>query len=259
MHKFGRLSMEHKNLHSIYPISWIYESPVFRDFMKTSLSKDDGHFYIADFASGEYDRVPSYFVREFPQLLKEDVNPSKKICVYCTDLHALRLDSLLGKLEEEKILDSVRVVQATLEKMDEEATLRTAMIEFLDSNPESVSWLDDFLIGEHRFPPDCFDIGILNNDIIGYMHEYYKDYSDARIGLQKVRKLIRDKGLLVVTMPCSLYVVDNVALLEEVGFKYLQGVDVNLSTGEKTFLEKNVLLDQLSNLGHYTFLIFSRT
>ena len=128
--------------------------------MKISLSKGDGHFYIADFASGEYDRVPSYFVREFPRLLKEDINPSKKICVYCTDLHALRLDSLLGKLEEDDILDNVRVVQAALEKMDEEATLRPAMIDFLDSNPETISWLDDFLIGEHRFPPECFDIGV---------------------------------------------------------------------------------------------------
>ncbi len=226
--------------------------------MNISLSEGDDNFYIADFASGEYDRVPSVFVRELPKLLKEDIDPSRKICVYCTDLHALRLDSLLGKLEEEDILDNVRVVQATLEKMDEVANLRPAMIEFLDSKPETISWLDDFLIGEQRFPPECFDIGILNNDIVGYMHEYYKDYSDAKIGLQKVRKLIREKGLLVVTMPCSLYVVDNVAVLEDVGFKYLQGVDVNLSTGEKTFLEKNILLDQLSNLGHYTFLIFSR-
>lgn len=226
--------------------------------MNISLSEGDDCFYIADFASGEYDRVPSVFVRELPKLLKQDTDPSRKICVYCTDLHALRLDSLLGKLEEEDILDNVRVVQAALEKMDEVANLRPAMIEFLDSKPETISWLDDFLIGEQRFPPECFDIGILNNDIVGYMHEYYKEYSDAKIGLQKVRKLIRKKGLLVVTKPCSLYVVDNVAVLEEVGFKYLQGVDVNLSTGEKTFLEKNILLDQLSNLGHYTFLIFSR-
>jgi len=245
-------------LHSIYPISWIAESPVFRNFMTMSLSEGDGYFYIADFASGEYDRVPSFFVRELPKLLKEDNVLSERVCVYCTDLHALRLDSLLGKLEEEDMLDNARVVQASLEKMDEEATLRPAMIEFLDSNPETISWLDDFLIGEQRFPPECFDIGVLNNDIVGYMHEYYKDYSDAKIGLQKVRKVICKEGLLVVTMPCSLYVVDNVTVLEEIGFKFLQGVDVNLSTGEKTFLEKNVLLDQLSNLGHYTFLVFSR-
>ncbi len=183
--------MDHKNLHSIYPISWIIESPVFTDFMTMSLSEGDDYFYIADFASGEYDRVPSFFVRELPKLLNEDNIPSKRICVYCTDLHALRLDSLLGKLEEEDMLDNVRIVQATLEKMDEEATMRPAMTDFLDSNPETISWLDDFLIGEKRFPPECFDIGILNNDIVGYMHEYYKDYSDATIGIQKVRKLIR--------------------------------------------------------------------
>lgn len=251
--------MEHKDLHSIYPISWIYESPAFRNFMNKSLSESDDYFYIADFASGEYDRVPSFFIRELPKLLKHDKEPSRKMCVYCTDLHALRLDSLLGKLEEEGMLDNVRVVQAALEKMDEEAILRPAMVEFLDSNPETISQLDDFLIGEQRFPPECFDIGILNNDIVGYMHEYYKDYSDAKIGLQKVRKLIRENGLLVVTMPSSLYVVDNVAILEEIGFKYLQGVDVSLSTCEKTFLEKDTKPENMSRLGHYTFLIFSRT
>lgn len=226
--------------------------------MNTSLSERDDYFYIADFASGEYDRVPSFFVRELPKLLKDDIGPSKKTYVYCTDLHALRLDSLLGKLEEEGMLDNVRVVQAALEKMDEEATLRPAMIDFLNSNPETISWLDDFLIREQRFPPECFDIGILNNDIVGYMQEYYKDYSDAKKGLQKVQKLVRKDGFLVVTMPCSLYVVDNVALLEEIGFKYLQGVDVNLSTGKKTFLEKDVKPADLSRLGHYTFLIFTR-
>ncbi|MCK5389198.1 MAG: hypothetical protein KAJ36_01830, partial [Candidatus Thorarchaeota archaeon] len=190
--------------------------------------------------------------------LKDDIDPPKKICVYCTDLHALRLDSLLGKLEEEDMLDNVRVVQAALEKMDEEATLRPAMIDFLDSNPETISWLDDFLIGEQRFPPECFDIGVLNNDIVGYMHEYYKEYSDALIGLQKVQRLIRNNGLLVVTMPCSLYIVDNVAVLEEIGFKYLQGVDIKLSSGEKTYLEKNAKPASLSRLGHYTFLIFTK-
>ena len=107
--------------------------------MNRSLSEGDDYFYIADFASGEYDRVPSFFVRELPKLLKDDIDSSKKFRVYCTDLHSLRLDSLLGKLEEEDILDNVRVVQATLERMDEEATLRPAMIDFLDSNPETIS------------------------------------------------------------------------------------------------------------------------
>jgi len=250
--------MERKDLHSIYPISWILESPTFLDFMQRSLSDDDDYFYIADFASGEHDRVPSFFVKEIPKLLKHKNNFSKRIVTYCTDLHALRLDSLMGKLEEENLLDKVRVVQAPLEKMDETANLRPGMSEFLDQNPESVSWLDDFLIGEQRFPPECFDIGILNNDIVGYMHEYYKEYSDAKVGLQKVHRLIRRNGMLIVTMPCSLYVVDNVSILENIGFEYLEGVDVNLTSGEKTFFEKEFKPENMSRLGHYTFLIFSK-
>ena len=49
--------MEHKNLQTIYPISWIYESPVFRGLLNRSLSEGDDYFYIADFASGEYDKI----------------------------------------------------------------------------------------------------------------------------------------------------------------------------------------------------------
>ncbi len=90
------------------------------------------------------------------------------------------------------------------------------------------------------------------------MQEYYKDYSDSIIGLKKIQRLVRENGLLVVTKPCSLYVIDNIAVLEKIGFKYLQGVDINLSSGEKTYLEKNVKPASLSRLGHYSFLIFTK-
>jgi len=142
--------------------------------------------------------------------------------------------------------------------MDVEANLRTLNLDYIKEHPDVATWLDDFLIGEQRFPTECFDVGILNTDIVGYLHEYYTEYSDAEKGFSKVWSMIRSGGLLVVTMPCMLYKVDNISVLEKIGFEFQQGIDITLSTGEKTFLEKNVLLDQLSNLGHYTFLIFSR-
>ncbi|MFW9961230.1 MAG: hypothetical protein ACFFDV_09435, partial [Candidatus Thorarchaeota archaeon] len=161
-----------------------------------------------------------------------------------------------GNLEESGLLERARVVLAKLESMDQEAFLRPSMIDYIEEHLESAIWLDDFLMGENRFPPDCFDLGILNNDVIGYLHEYYKSYSDAQLGVQKVLKLIRKDGLLIVTMPCSLYPIDNIAVLEKVGFAFLEGVDVDLSTEEITTLNEEAKPETMSRLGHYTALFF---
>ncbi len=250
--------MEDKNLRNTYPISWITESPRFIEFIQEWISNFEDDMLVADFASGEHHRVPTFFTKILPQILNQSQDSEKRIVVFCTDLHVLRLDSLLGKLEEDELLGNVRVVHAALEKMDVEANLRPSNLDYIKEHPDVVTWLDDFLIDEQRFPTECFDVGILNTDIVGYLHEYYTEYSDAEKGLSKVWSMIRSGGLLIVTMPCMLYKVDNISVLEKIGFEFLQGIDITLSTGEKTFLEKNVLLDQLSNLGHYTFLIFSR-
>ncbi len=106
-------------MYNIYPIAWIAKSPAFLDFVSSATSEKE--FLVADFASGEHDRVPSFFVNLLPE-----ISPSvpKRTAVYCTDLHAIRLDSLMGKLEESALLKNVRVVHAKLETMDEEANLR---------------------------------------------------------------------------------------------------------------------------------------
>jgi len=247
--------MNDKNLRNVYPISWITESSEFVEFIERSLSTSEDDMLIADFASGEYDRVPTYFTRELPKVIKS-ASKVRRIVTYCTDIHGLRLDSLYSKLEEEGSLSQVRVVQAALETMDISAKLVSENLDYVNNNPDIINWLDDFLIGEQCFPPEVFDIGILNNDVIGYMHEYYTEYSDAEKGLQKVYKLIRNDGLLIVTMPCLQYKIDNISVLKNIGFTYLAGLDITSSTGEKTILEKNVRLDALSNLGHYTFFIF---
>ncbi|MHA2352472.1 MAG: hypothetical protein ACXABX_05070 [Candidatus Thorarchaeota archaeon] len=210
---------------------------------------------VADFASGEYDRVPSFFVN-----LLSEFSPSlpKRTVVYCTDLHALRLDSLMGKLEEAALLDNVRIVRAKLETMDEEANLRPDMIEHLENNPNTMIQLDYHLEENLFIPQETFDVGILNNDVVGYLHEYYKEYSDAAVSLRKVHKVLKKGALLIVTMPCSLYVVDNVQVLESLGFEFLEGLDIDLSDKAVTLLFLSTEPQTMSRLGHYTFLVFIR-
>lgn len=249
--------MEDKDLRNVYPISWITESSRFNECIAKLLTSSEDDLLVADFASGEYDRVPTYFTKKLPWMFMPSFDV-RRIVVYCTDIHALRLDSLYGKLAEEGSLSQVRVVQAALETMDTSANLQSENFDYINNNPDIANWLDDFLIGEQCFPSECFDIGILNNDVIGYMYEYYTEYSDAEKGLEKVYKLIRNNGLLIVTMPCLQYMVDNMSVLEDIGFKFRQGIDITISTGEKIVLRKDVELNKLSNLGHYTFFLFSK-
>ncbi len=215
-------------------------------------------FLVADFASGEHDRVPSFFVRILPELVAKVMVLKKRTTVYCTDLHALRLDSLMGKLEEAALLENVRVVHAKLETMDEDAHLRPGMLEYLANSHSSLTRLDIHLKKKCFIPPETFDIGVLNNDVVGYLHEYYMEYSDAKVGLQKVHKCLKKGALLVVTMPCSQYVVDNVGILESVGFEFLEGFDINLLDGSVVSINHFTEPKTMSSLGHYSFLIFIR-
>jgi SAM-dependent methyltransferase len=210
---------------------------------------------VADFASGEYDRVPSFFVNLLPEI---SLFVPERTIVYCTDLHALRLDSLMGKLEESALLDNVRVVHAKLETMDEKANLRPDMIKYLENSPNTMIQLDHHLKEQKFIPQETFDVGILNNDVVGYLHEYYKEYSDAAVSLQKVHKVLKKGALLVVANPCSLYVVDNVQILESLGFEYLEGKDIDLADGSAIAFDRHTEPQSMSRLGHYSFLIFVR-
>jgi hypothetical protein len=249
--------MDNKNLHNIYPISWVLESPYFIQSIQDWKLHSEDDLLVADFACGEHDRIPTFFTKELPRIIKHS-NSERRIVVFCTDIHALRLDSLLGKLEEDELLDNVRVVHAALEKMDSNANLQPLNLNYILEKPDIATWLDDFLIGEQRFPSECFDIGVLNTDVVGYLYEYYKESTDATVGLRKVWNLIRSGGLLIVAMPCLQYRIDNVSVLEQIGFSFVEGFDITLSNGEKTLLSKSVQLEKLSNHGHYTFLIFSK-
>ncbi|MFW9964310.1 MAG: hypothetical protein ACFFCX_12140 [Candidatus Sifarchaeia archaeon] len=231
------------------------KSKVFVDYLSSMELGDD--LLVADFAAGEHDRVPSFFVKLLPELYP-NIELQNRTVVYCTDLHALRLDSLFGKLEESDLLDNVRVVQAKLESMDKNARFRPSMIEYLDNNQNTLTWLDNQLLNQQFIPPESFKIGILNNDVVGYLYEYYQEYSDAELSLQKVHKTLKKGALLVVTMPCSLYAIDNVRILESVGFRYLEGKDVDTSEGCISDLDRHPDPETLSRLGHYSFMVFIR-
>ncbi|MHA2359659.1 MAG: hypothetical protein ACXAB5_05265 [Candidatus Thorarchaeota archaeon] len=200
-------------------------------------------FIVADFAAGEYDRVPSFFVRVIPKVQVETV-ARIRTTVYSIDLHALRLDSL---------------VQAKLETMDAESSFRPDMTEYLNQNPTEMTWLDRALSLEKRIPPESFDLGVLNNDVVGYLHEYYKEHSDAAIALKQVYNAIKIGGLLIVTMPCSLYIVDNVAVLESIGFDLVEGLEIDVEKGTVSQIDRETTPKSMSRLNHYSFLVFSRT
>ena len=214
----------------------------------------DNEFLVADFAAGEHDRVPSFFVNILPKIH----SCPRRVVVYCTDLHALRLDSLMGKLEESAILHNVRVVQAKLETMDLEAKFRPAMIEYLESRPDTMTSLDHYMMENSAIPMQSFDIGILNNDVVGYLHEYYAEYSDVATALQKVHATLKKGALLIVTKPGSLYIVDNIDVLEKVGFTFLEGKDIDLSDGSISDLKRSTEPQNMSRLRHYSYLIFVR-
>ena len=145
-----------------------------------------------------------------------------------------------------------------METMDEDAHFRPDMLEYLETNRTSITWLDKHLKEKSSIPPNTFDIGILNNDVVGYLQDYYKEYSDASLGLQKVHKVLKNGAFLIVTMPCSVYVVDNVQILESLGFEFLEGLDIDLSDGSSTLLDRSTDPQTMSRLGHYTFLVFVR-
>jgi hypothetical protein len=230
-------------------------------------TQDTKDFLIVDFASGENDQVPMFFIKLFPDFLDAWVkmhHPNvprenqaiKRLTSYSTDLHGLRLDGLLGLFEENGIQNRARGIHAKLETMTTEAAFRPSDIEFVQSHPEEKTWLDSHVMNQGSVPHRCFQFGVLNNDVVGYLFEYYKNYTDAERSLRTVRSTMQDGAMLVVTQPCSLYRVDNVEVLTRCGFGYLGGLDVDLKTKKVESIDSDFDLESLSRLGHYTFLVF---
>jgi hypothetical protein len=139
-----------------------------------------------------------------------------------------------------------------------EASFRQDQVEYLNEHQHEQTILDRRIIEEQRIGEDAFDLGFLNNDVIGYLFEYYKAYTDALTSLEAVKKTMRSGSLLIVTQPCSLYPVDNLDVLSRVGFSFMEGIDVELKSGEVSLISEDSESDTLSRMGHYTYLVLRK-
>jgi hypothetical protein len=139
-----------------------------------------------------------------------------------------------------------------------EASFRQEQAEYLSEHKQELTILDKRIIAEQRMGEDAFDLGFLNNDVIGYLFEYYKAYTDALTSLEAVQRTMRPGSYLIVTQPCSLYPVDNLDVLGRVGFSFIEGIDVELDSGEVTLISEDAELDSLSRIGHYTYLVLTK-
>ena len=219
--------------------------------MKRSLRSNDHPFCVADFAAGEYDRIPSFILKLLPDRLPAE----RSIVVYSIDMHPLRLDSQFAALEAEGLHSFVRPVEARLETMLSVAKLRPQFVSLLKGNIQA-NWIDETLLSEERIPGQSFDLGIFNNDIIGYMLDYYQKSSDLEAILHQVFSSMKSSSMLVVTGPSEVKKIDNIALLEKSGFRYLQAIDIELSTGHVSISKEPPEPAELSRIGHYSALFF---
>ena len=237
------------------PISVIERSEKLLQYIQSYISTlRDKTIYVADFAAGENDEVPLFFLQRLPPIfLKRE--PSFRLFIYCTDAHTLRIESLFEKLVSLDFVEQSRVVFAKLETMTEKAEFPAIQMEYIEHAHER-TWIDELLLQENRIPKESFHIGILNNDVVGYLHAYYTEYTDAKKSLQGIRNVMRDDGLLIVTQPCMLFPLDNIQALESNGFQYLTGFNFDLRRHIVSDVAKDVSPVSLSKMGHYTILLF---
>lgn len=232
-------------------ISWLCKSKKLKTYLKT-IEKDE--LFIADFAAGENDEVP-YFVQNL-MLSCLQIDNSIPMTVYCTDIHTLRIESLFDILVENGLEKHTRVVLSRFETMTNEARFPDIQMEYLKREEALNNQLDRFIAEKKQIPVDGFDIGFLNNDVIGYIHEYYTEYTDAEKSIQGIHKTMAPGALLIVAEPCSLWQLDNISVLEANGFKFIEGYEVEIETGMVSEISEKTDFKTMGQLGHYTVLIF---
>ncbi|MFX0053340.1 MAG: hypothetical protein ACFFAX_13920 [Promethearchaeota archaeon] len=243
----------------LYPVSWICESQSVKEYLSRQITGGNvEEFLVADFASGENDKIPYFIQRVLPDFYPDLDFSSRRIITYSTDLHGLRIDSLYSLLQEQHLEDSARAVHARLESMVTEASYRQEQVEYLNAHETEQTILDRRIIKDRRIGECAFDLGFLNNDVVGYLFEYYKAYTDALASLEAVHTTMKPGSLLIVTQPCSLYPVDNLDVLCRVGFTFVEGIDVELDSREIRSISEDVELDSLSRMGHYTSLVLKK-
>ncbi|MHA1577190.1 MAG: hypothetical protein ACTSU3_07500 [Candidatus Thorarchaeota archaeon] len=256
--------------YELFPFGWIGKSEVVMNWILEQLSEvqkvQDSNLLVADFAAGQNEEIPLFFTQFFPAMLDEWIktNPSHEgftsdplpLATYCLDFHELRISYLFGLLEEENALDMNRVVFTKLESMDKHAVFPDFQKEVLPKRNETSFGIDQSILEKEQIPSECFNLGILNTDMIGYLFEYYKLQSDLVQCLSGIHKTMVPGGLLIVTQPCLFCYVDNIGVLEDAGFEFIESVDVDLKSGEVITLKKDVDQSALSRMDHYSFLVF---
>jgi hypothetical protein len=255
------ITLEGSDLKRLFPISWILESQFVVDYLAKQIGEEASAepFLIADFASGENDKIPNFIHRILPGMLTPDVSSrQRRVLTYSTDLHGLRLDSLFHMFQEEDILDQSRAVFARLESMVNEASFRQEQVDYLQENEVDQTELDKRLLEETGIGENAFHLGFLNNDVVGYLFEYYKAYTDAQSSLKTIHTTIRPGGVLIVTQPCSLYPVNNIEVLTSVGFSFVEGYDIDVKSGTIAPADEATDLKGLSRMGHYTFFVLRK-
>ncbi|MHA1907784.1 MAG: hypothetical protein ACW98Y_10860 [Candidatus Thorarchaeota archaeon] len=238
------------------PISWLCKSKTLRDFLGNFSSEPDSkvELMIADFAAGETDEVPQFVHRRIQSCMKVAESISMK--VYCTDLHTLRIESLFYRLEEEALVEDTRIVLSKFETMTEEASFPEVQKVFFEQEAPTMTYIDDYINSNSALPHSCFDIGVLNNDVIGYIHDYYREYTDAKKSLEGIRRVMKPHSLLIVTQPGLIFHMDNIDALSKHGFHFIEGFDIETENGRLTSIDEKSDPMSMGNLGHYTVLIF---
>ncbi|KAJ6241780.1 hypothetical protein M0813_00486 [Anaeramoeba flamelloides] len=203
-------------------------------------------FLIGDYGSGRNQEVPKFYLQVLDSVFQKEYPNLKKIesfvivQIYTQQGYLLYLIPVHKKTfwKELKILD---VQKNQLQKQQEKQT-----------------WLDKALISTEKFPESCFDLGVLNNDMVGFLAEYYSSNSDLMESLEEVKKSIRTGGHLLVTSPNTLHKIDNIKVLEEVGFKFVSYSDYNIKSEEivNIFEKEDVPRGEDRKLDHFNFLFF---
>ncbi|KAJ3434697.1 hypothetical protein M0812_01818 [Anaeramoeba flamelloides] len=217
-------------------------------------------FLIGDYGSGRNQEVPKFYLQVLDSVFQKEYPNLKKIesFCYCADLHPTRLFALFNTCSQEDILERTRLVISKLETMSKSAKILDVQKNQLQKQQEKQTWLDKALISTEKFPESCFDLGVLNNDMVGFLAEYYSSNSDLMESLEEVKKSIRTGGHLLVTSPNTLHKIDNIKVLEEVGFKFVSYSDYNIKSEEivNIFEKEDVPRGEDRKLDHFNFLFF---
>ncbi|NWF94641.1 MAG: hypothetical protein HXY34_00690 [Candidatus Thorarchaeota archaeon] len=241
---------EHIDAHT--PLRSVLVSDAFAERLTECHS---GPLLVADFASGENHEVP-LFVATLHEHVRLNDGESSMPVTYCLDAHVLRLESLFYKLQESGVLESSRVVEARFETMLHQARFPEVQKDYLTSREHALTAVDTTILESGRLTEGVFDIAFLNNDVLGYLFEYYAHYADAERSLRQMRATIVSRGLLVVTQPCLLYTIDNMEVLSAAGFSYLEGYDIDWSSRTVRRLETPSHTESWDRARHYRFLLF---